>query len=157
MKLIPVVLGFVILLIAAFPAGAQQATPADELAIRQVTADFAGALNRRDVKSLGKFLLDDAEFVVVSGKYLRGREEIQTHYIRIWARDTRSRDSSLSWTPMNLWLLRHDVAVTHAIVVERIHNDSGERRRKMVVTVVLAKLDTKWFIALLQETETNIR
>jgi SnoaL-like domain len=45
---------------------------------RKVVADFAEAINRGDSKSFVALFTEDADFVVTTGKYLKGRNEIAT-------------------------------------------------------------------------------
>ncbi len=127
-----------------------QRSSEDEPAVRKVMADFVDAVNRHDSKAFGPLLAEDAEFVVVTGKYLNGRNEIHTYHAGIWASDTDFKASRLVWNPLNVRFLRPDVAVAH--IAARRTSDEGKELRGMFLTLVLTKQDNQWLLAALQNT-----
>jgi hypothetical protein len=52
--------------------------------VRKVLSSFVDIWNRNDLPiSFGKLFTSDADFVVLSGTYLKGRDEIVAHHIKI--------------------------------------------------------------------------
>lgn len=78
MKSVPLVLTFVALFAFATFTNAQAIS--DEQAIRTVVADFADAVKRGDAKAFAALFSEDADFVVITGKYSKGRTEIVTYH-----------------------------------------------------------------------------
>jgi hypothetical protein len=78
MKSVPLVLALAAQLALATFTNAQ--AKSDEQAIRKLIADFAEAINRGDAKAFATFFTKDADFVVITGKYLKGRNEIVTYH-----------------------------------------------------------------------------
>jgi ketosteroid isomerase-like protein len=76
MKSVSPVLAFVALLAFATLTNAQEKSA--EQAVRKLVADFAEAINRSEIKSFAALFTEDADFVVTTGKYLKGRNEIAT-------------------------------------------------------------------------------
>lgn len=64
----------------AFTSSINAEDKSQEQAVRKVLADFAEALNRGDAKSFALLFTEDADFVVITGKYLKGRNEIVTYH-----------------------------------------------------------------------------
>jgi hypothetical protein len=63
-------------------------------------SDFVDDVNRHDKTAFGQLLAEDAEFVVITGQYLRGRSEIEKYHAEIWTTSSNFKDSRLTWTPM---------------------------------------------------------
>ena len=80
MKSVSLILAFAALLAFTTVINAQEKS--EEKAVRRVVADFAGAINRGDAKAFAALFAEDADFVVITGKYLKGRNEIVTYHAR---------------------------------------------------------------------------
>ena len=76
MKSVPLTLVFIVLLAFTTVMNAQEQS--GEQAVRRVVADFAEAINRGEIKSFAALFTEDADFVLTTGKYLKGRNEIAT-------------------------------------------------------------------------------
>ena len=63
----------------AFTSSINAEDKSQEQAVGKVLADFAEALNRGDAKAFAVLFTEDADFVVITGKYLKGRNEIVTY------------------------------------------------------------------------------
>jgi uncharacterized protein (TIGR02246 family) len=143
------VVGLILSFLAA--AGSAKAQrDQDEQAIRKVMSDFVDDVNRHDSVAFGKLLAADAEFVVITGEYLKGRSEVERYHARIWATSKNFKDSHLTWTPLNVRFLDTDVAVAH-VSAERFYSDTKDKRT-MLVTLVLAKEGGRWLVTALQNT-----
>ena len=57
----------------------------DERAIRDIEARWPDAWNRHDMKAAAALFTNDADFINVSGRYWKGREEIEAQHARTHA------------------------------------------------------------------------
>jgi ketosteroid isomerase-like protein len=55
----------------AFTSSINAEDKSQEQAVRRVLADFAEALNRGDATAFAALFTEDADFVVITGKYLK--------------------------------------------------------------------------------------
>ena len=107
MKSIPLALACLALLAFATFLDAQEKS--EEQAVRKVVANFVEAINRGDAKSFAALFTEDADFVVISGKYLKGRDEIVTYHAGMFTGDFHT--SHLDVTSVAIRFLRPDIAV----------------------------------------------
>jgi uncharacterized protein (TIGR02246 family) len=112
-----------------------RATAGDERAIRNVITNFADICNRQDVQAFGDLFSDHADFVVITGKHLKGRDEIQKYHGELMK--SGYAGSYLVWNPVDVRFLRPDVAVAH--VSTEISFNEGKEKRTSFVTLVLVK------------------
>ena len=85
MKSVPLTLVFIALLAFTTVMNAQEQS--GEQAVRRVVADFTEAVNRGDAKAFSALFAEDADFVVITGKYLKARNEIVTYLAGLFADD----------------------------------------------------------------------
>jgi uncharacterized protein (TIGR02246 family) len=125
----------------------------NEKAVRKTLADFVDIWNARNMQSFqqsfGSLFTDDADFVVIGGLYLKGREEIVGHHIVLLKGPYR--DSHLVWNPVRLKFVGSDVAV--AEVATEI--TFGKDKRTTFATIVLVQQDSKWLITALENVLMN--
>jgi uncharacterized protein (TIGR02246 family) len=107
MKSVPLIRAFAALLVFTTFINAQEKS--EEEAVRRVLADLAGAINRGDAKAFSALFTEAADFVVITGKYLKGRNEIVTYHARLFTDDFQG--SQLDVTSVAIRFLRTDVAV----------------------------------------------
>lgn len=142
-------LGWLLLLLtvpASFKARAESDTQKEQ-AVRKVLANFVDIWNRNELQSsFGKLFTADADFVVLSGLYLKGRDEIVAHHVKI--RQGIYGDSHLVWNPVHVRFIRPDVAV--AEVATEI--TFGQDKRNTFATVVLAQENSQWLITSMENT-----
>jgi uncharacterized protein (TIGR02246 family) len=142
-------IGFLLLLLA-IPMSLKAAPASDaqkEQDVRKVLSSFVDIFNRNEMRtSFGKLFTSDADFVVLSGVYLKGRDEIVAHHIGI--REGVYKDSHLVWNPVRVKFIRPDVAV--AEVATEI--TFGSEKRNTFATVVLVQQDSQWLIASMENT-----
>jgi len=138
------------LLLLSFPASFKAIAQNDaqkEQAVRKVLSNFVDIWNRNELQaSFGRLFTSDADFVVLSGTYLKGRDEIVAHHVKI--RAGVYGDSHLVWNPVRVKFIRPDVAV--AEVATEI--TFGTDKRKTFATVVLEQEDSQWLIASMENT-----
>lgn len=115
--------------------------------VRKVLSSFVDIWNRNEVRtSFGKLFTSDADFVVLSGTYLKGRDEIVAHHIEI--RAGVYGDSHLVWNPVRVKFVRPDVAV--AEVATEI--TFGHEKRSTFATIVLVQENSQWLISSMENT-----
>lgn len=142
-------LGLMMLLLTfpAFFRAIAQSDAQKEQNVRKVLSSFVDIWNRNEVKtSFGKLFTSDADFVVLSGTYLKGRDEIVAHHVTI--RAGVYGDSHLVWNPVRVKFIRPDVAV--AEVATEI--TFGQDKRNTFATIVLVQQDSQWLIASMENT-----
>jgi uncharacterized protein (TIGR02246 family) len=138
-------------LLAAVIAAGAQGSAEDEKAVREVIADFSRTLNQYDFKAWSRLFADDADFVVITGKYLKGRNEIEKYHTAIWA--GVYKDSHQAFTSVAIRFIRPEVAVVH--LDAEITYNSAKDKRTGLVTFVLTKQANRWLIAVAQNTLTS--
>jgi uncharacterized protein (TIGR02246 family) len=114
----------------------------EEPAIRNVIAEFAQAINRSDIKAFGALFTEDADFVVITGKYLKGRSEIVAYHAELFTGDFKG--SHLDITSVAIRFLRPDVAIAR-VATKRTENEGKEMRTSFPI-FVLTKQAQKWLI-----------
>ena len=149
MKFAPLTLSFVALLAsAAFMNGQEKS---EEPAVRKVIADFAEAINRGDAKAFGELFTEEADFVVITGKYLKGRSEIVTYHAGLFTGDFQG--SRLDVTSVAIRFLRPDVAIAR-VATKRTENGGKEMRTSFPMLVMTKQRDS-WLITAVQNTLTS--
>jgi uncharacterized protein (TIGR02246 family) len=123
----------------------------EEQAVGKVVADFAEAVNRSDAKAFAALFTVDADFVVITGKYLKGRNEIATYHAGLFTGDFQG--SHLEVTSVAVRFLRPDVAVAR-VATKRTENEGKEMRTSFPM-FVLTKQGESWLIAAVQNTLTS--
>jgi uncharacterized protein (TIGR02246 family) len=149
MKSVPLTLAFVTLL--AFTTSMNAQEKSEEQAVRKVVADFAESINRGDAKAFAALFTEDADFVVITGKYLKGRNEIVTYHAGLFTGGFQG--SHLDVTSVAVRFLRPDVAV--ARVATKRTEKEGKEMRTSFPMFVLTKQGKSWLIAAVQNTLTS--
>jgi uncharacterized protein (TIGR02246 family) len=149
MKSVPLTLVFIVLVAFTTVMNAQEQS--GEQAVPRVVADFAGAINRGAAKAFAALFAEDADFVVITGKYLKGRNEIVTYHARLFTDDFQG--SHLDVTSVAIRFLRTDVAVAR-VGTKRTEN-GGKEMRTSFPMFVLTKQGESWLIAAVQNTLTS--
>lgn len=139
-------LAVLLLLAAIYPVYGQSA--ADEAAIRDNVKQLETGWNTKSGAAFAKPFAEDADYVVINGRMLKGREEIATGHQRIF--DTVYKDTKLALTVKQIRFLRPDVAVVHASG----HRDgpTQELTQGAVMTFIMTKGAQGWTIAAFQNT-----
>jgi uncharacterized protein (TIGR02246 family) len=146
---LPRVLVAVALLALTGPANGRGAT--DDQAIRKVITGFVDAINRNDIKAFEALFTDDADFVVITGKYLKGLTEIVTYHAELFTGSFKG--SHLDITSTDIRFLRPDVAIAR-VATKRTENEGKEMRTSFPIFVLTRRAD-KWLITAVQNTLTS--
>jgi uncharacterized protein (TIGR02246 family) len=141
-----------LLVITAQTISAQtpQGARADETAIRQIVQQLQDGWNAHDGKAFAAPFATDADYVVVNGMKLKGREEIEKGHTGIFT--TIYKESHNVGTVLGVRFLRPDVAVAH--VEWNLEFTAGGEKRKghAINTLVVTKDGGKWSIAAFHNT-----
>ncbi len=122
-------------------------TPEDEVAIRSVLAAYQTAFARHDLKAVMILYAESAELVTRTGRYLKGRSEIEPHLALLFRglfKDAKPTPPSDSWIKSTRFL-RPDVAMVHGVGEANI---PGVPAGSIFVgSYVMIKEEGKWLIA----------
>src|ERR1051325_10709087 len=138
-------LAFLALAALTVCAYARQQGGGDEAAVRENIRQLEAGWNAKSGASFAKPFAEDADYVVVNGMQIKGREAIAAGHQGIF--DTIYKDSTLSLAVKQLRFLRADVAVVH--VAGRLKNtQNGETQEaEATITLVMTKDGGVWKIA----------
>ena len=103
---------------------AEDSHAADEAAMRESVKQMETGWNTKSGALFAKPFAEDADYVVINGKYIKGRAVIETQHQRIF--DTIFKDTNINLTVKQIRFLRPDVAVVH---VEGRRTSADERAR----------------------------
>ncbi len=120
----------------------------DEQAVRQIVKQLEDGWNAHDGKAFAAPFAADADYVVVNGSKLKGREAIEQGHAGIFT--TIYKESHNSGTVTSVRFLRPNVAVAH--VEWDLEISPGDEKAKAISTLVLTKDGAKWSIAAFQNT-----
>jgi uncharacterized protein (TIGR02246 family) len=134
---------------AANVAVAQQETTmtydsmAEEQAIRETIAAVEAGWNAGDGSRFGAPFAEDADYVIVDGRYIKGRSTIAQGHQQIF--DTIYRGSHNAATVRQIRLLGDDVAVAHVEWSLTLKQDTATHTS--MCTMVMARNNGTWSIA----------
>jgi uncharacterized protein (TIGR02246 family) len=126
------------------------ATAADEAAVRENVRQMETGWNAKSGALFAKPFADDADYVIVNGMHLRGREAIEKSHQQIF--DTFYRNSTLSISVKQIRFLRPDVAVVHVNGHNRVRQGEETVEMDGTVTLVMTKEKGVWKIVAFQNT-----
>jgi uncharacterized protein (TIGR02246 family) len=116
-------------------------TPADEAAIRGIVDDYVHARERSDAKSVESLFTSDADQLVSSGEWRKGRGEI----VRGTLASSERQPGTRSITIETIRFLAEGVALADGRY--EITGLPGGGSRKMWTTLVLTRDSERWRIA----------
>jgi uncharacterized protein (TIGR02246 family) len=125
-----------------------QGAARDEAAIRAIVLSVQDAWNAHDGKAFAAPFAADADYVVVNGMYIKGREEIEKGHTQIFT--TVYRESRNAATVKGVRFIRPDVAVAH--VEWNMELTPGGEKARALNTMVLTKDGGRWSIAAFHNT-----
>lgn len=132
---------------------AAQADPADQSAIEGVVAGFAKSWNTPGMPGFSDLFTQDADFVVISGRWFQGRAAIVSYHKALLSRFYKG--SRLS--PDKVWVrfLSPDVAVAHVAWKSWYKAEGKEEDQTALMTLTLTKDEGVWKIAAAHNTLTG--
>jgi len=142
---------FVTLLMLGFSGQTVDVTDsraADEAAMRESVKQLETGWNTKSGALFAKPFAEDADYVVINGRYLKGRAEIQAAHQQIF--DTVYKDTKITLNVKQIRFLRADVAVVHV----NGHRDgpTNELNQDAMLTLMMTKEKDGWVIAAFQNT-----
>lgn len=140
----------ILLIVLSYPIYAQNA---DEAAIRDNVKQLEAGWNTKDGAMFAKPFAEDADYVVINGSYIKGREVIAAQHKHIFA--TIFKDTKLSLTVKQVRFLRPDVAV--ALVSGHRDGPTKELVQDAIMTFVMTKEGQVWTISAFQNTPVATR
>ncbi len=146
-----------LIVFASLPFGAltgnaqtPQSSSADEATLRQIVQQVQDAWNAHDGKAFAAPFATDADYVVVNGNKIKGREEIEKGHTQIFT--TIYKDSHNVGTVKSIRFLRPDVAVVH-VEWNLEWSMGGEKKKSTAMnTMIMTKDSGKWSIATFHNT-----
>lgn len=145
-------ISFAFLSFGALASNAQtsQTSSADEAALKQIVQQVQDGWNAHDGKAFAAPFATDADYVIVNGMKIKGREEIEKGHTQIFT--TIYKDSHNVGTVKSIRFLRPDVAVVH-VEWNLEWSMGGEKRKAQAInTMIMTKDSGKWSIAAFHNT-----
>lgn len=134
------------------PARALASAPsADDAAIRENVKQLETGWNQKSGALFAKPFAEDADYVVINGLHLRGREAIHKGHQHIF--DTFMKDTTLALAVEHVRHLRPDVALVHVRARLKTPQADGARATEARITLVMSKEKDGWKIAAFQNTQ----
>jgi uncharacterized protein (TIGR02246 family) len=123
----------------------------DETAIRKLIQQIQDGWNAHDPKAAAAPFAIDADFVVVTGLHLKGRDEIERGFaFRLSQPDYKASKNTI--TVKSIRFLRPDVAIVHT-TFDIEYSEGGEIKRDHAIeTAVVTKARGRWSIIAFQNT-----
>ena len=138
-------------LYASGTSAAPRADGADEAAMRENVRQMEAGWNAKSGALFAEPFAVDADYVVINGMYIKGREAIAQAHQQIF--DTIYKESTLSLSVKQVRRLRPDVAVVHVTGSNKTQRDGETRVSEAIITLVITKEKGVWKIAAFQNTE----
>ncbi|HEV7890607.1 MAG TPA: SgcJ/EcaC family oxidoreductase [Pyrinomonadaceae bacterium] len=143
-------LALVAILACATGAAAQTQTGGDDALLRENVRQLEAGWNAKSGAAFAKPFAEDADYVVINGTQIKGREAIAQGHQGIF--DTVFKDSTLSLSVKQVRMLRADVAVVHVSAHLKSAQGAGAQEADAVITLVMTKESGAWKIAAFQNT-----
>jgi uncharacterized protein (TIGR02246 family) len=150
-------INYIALILFAAAAGvfAQQApntadTAKDDATARQIVKQLENAWNAHDGKAFAAPFAVDADYVVVDGMYVKGREAIEKGHQGIFT--TVFKDSTNRGTVKSVRFVRPDIAIVHVEWNLTVRSDGKENNGRAMNTMFMTKNEGVWSIAAFHNT-----
>ena len=145
---------FLAIVFVALPSASRAQTAstsnADEAAVRKIVQQVQDAWNAHDGKAFAAPFAADADYVIVNGMYIKGREEIEKGHTQIFT--TIYKESRNVATIRSVRFLRPDVAAVHIEWNLEFKMNGETRKARALNTMIMTKDGGKWSIAAFQNT-----
>lgn len=124
---------------------------ADDAAVRENVRQMEAGWNAKSGALFAKPFAEDADYVVINGTHIRGREAIDKGHQRIF--DTVFKDSTLALSVKQVRFLRPDVAVVHVDGRNTVKQAGEARVWNAIITLVMVRDGGAWKITAFQNTQ----
>src|SRR5215470_9605915 len=125
----------------------------DERAIKDVFAAFSASWNQPGMPGFGDLFTADADFVVITGKWMKGRDEIVSYHKDLLVK--RYNGSHSFMDSITVRFLQPNIAIAHVASGATYMADGREQRRTGLGTATMVKVNGKWLIAAFHNTLTS--
>ena len=143
-------LALISLTLGLVPTVRAQTPSADETAIKQLVQQVQDGWNAHDGAAFSAPFAADADYVVINGMKIKGRDEIEKGHTRIFT--TIYKDSRNIATVKGIRFLRPDVGLVH-LEWSLEYSAGGEKKNDRAMNSwVVTKDNGKWSIASFQNT-----
>lgn len=122
----------------------------DEEAVRAVVRQLQDGWNAHDGAAFAAPFAADADYVVVNGTYIKGRDAIEKGHVGIFT--TIYKESRNVATVKGVRFLRPDVAVAHVEWNLEFKAGGETRKARAINTLVLTRDGGRWSIAAFHNT-----
>jgi uncharacterized protein (TIGR02246 family) len=140
------------LICASSCVGAVGQSP-DERAIKDVFAAFSASWNQPGMPGFGDLFTEDADFVVITGKWMKGRREIVSYHTDLLGKNYTGSHSFMG--SVTVRFLQPNVAIAHVASGATYMADGKEQKRTGLGTATMEKVNGKWLIAAFHNTLTS--
>lgn len=149
---------FLVLMLTVAAVAAQEKTKVsdtsrDEAQIRANVEQTAKGWNVKSGADFARSFAEDADYVVINGMTLKGREMIGKAHQEIF--DTFYKNSSVEVAVQKIRFLRPDVAVVHVTSLLKVTENNQTQTGRGIITMVMTKTGDKWEIAAFQNTSVR--
>jgi uncharacterized protein (TIGR02246 family) len=151
MRFLLAILGCVTML--WMPDATKADTSNDEAEIRNVFSSFKKSWDQPGMPGFEALFTEDADFVVVTGKWLKGRDEIVSYH-RELLRGTYAGSRSLPYS-VTVRFLTREIAIAHVASGARYMRNGKEQIRTGLATAALVKRGGRWLITAFHNTLTS--
>jgi uncharacterized protein (TIGR02246 family) len=122
----------------------------DEAAIRTIVDLVRAGWNANSGQRFAAPFAEDADYVIVDGRYIKGRQSIEQGHQQIF--DTIYKGSNNTAAVQSVRFLRADVAVVHVEWHLKFQQGDVMRQAKAMNTMMLTKDNHVWSIATFHNT-----
>ena len=122
----------------------------DEAAIRAIVTRLQDSWNAGDSKAWAAPFAEDADYVVVNGMRIKGREVIESGHRGIF--DTIYKGSHISASPASVRFIRDDVAIVHVEWHLKFNEGGTPREIKAMNSFIVTKEKGQWSITAFHNT-----
>jgi uncharacterized protein (TIGR02246 family) len=125
----------------------------DEAAIKDVFTSFSRSWNEPGMPGFEDLFTEDADFVVITGRWLKGRSEIASYHRELLKGHYRGSHSSMD--SVDVRFVNSGVAIAHVASRGNYTQDGTELTRTGLATATLVKADGRWLITAFHNTLTG--
>jgi uncharacterized protein (TIGR02246 family) len=119
---------------------------ADEEAIRKLSAELTGALEKGDAKALAALWTAEGEYIADDGTTVRGRPALEAAYAKLFAKTPHIKVQA---TIDSIRFVSRDSAIEEGVA--KVRKGKGEESDTSRYSALYVREDGRWHIALLRE------
>ena len=128
----------------------------DEIAVRNVLAEYTVSWNRHDMAAFGRLFTEDCDYVNIAGVHWKGVQEIVQRHAELFQNTLKTAVRKL--TGVEVRFSTPDVALVHAtwnVIGRSRPTGKAVPVLKEITTMTMVKTNGKWLITAFQNTENG--